>query len=107
MPEFTYTDLGTVVDPDGGRAAVRGLHHPADDDRRAQYEVIVEGSLQLDAATPGDRAKLEALIRALQTAVANGEAVGWLGAMPAKVRVKTPAVVEWTATSPGRTVKVS
>lgn len=108
MASYTYTDLGTITDDTMGQAQVRGLHHPADDGRAASYEVRIDASVQLDLADPAQREQIETLIRALQVAVANGEAVGWTGSVPGDVRVKTPATVEWTATLPsGSSMTVS
>lgn len=108
MGNYSYTDLGMIADDTMGVARVRGLHHPADDDRGAQYEVRIDASVQLDLTDPAQRAQVETLIAALQVAVANGESVGWCGSMPGEVTVKRPAVVEWTAhTSGGNRVQVT
>ena len=108
MGNYSYTDLGAAVAPDGSQVRVTGLHHPAEDDRPAQYELVVEGYAQFDLADPAQRAQVETLIAALQVAVANGESVGWCGSVPGEVTVKRPAVVEWTAhTSGGNRVQVT
>jgi hypothetical protein len=103
MSEPTWDHLGAATAADGA-AEVVGEYAAAADDQPARYNVHVAAHATFDATEPAQRAELEKLIAALQTAVAHGECVGWTGAPATQVDIGQPRI-EWVGTVNGRTTR--